>query len=97
VANQAKEENASKVQELFIMQNDYPAGVSALICCFQIRNTDFCFLQAVHESKKNVEVKTGPFASFNDRKNATAFQKVNCSSEYCYVWLPLSEAADTRH
>jgi hypothetical protein len=41
----AKEKNAAKVQELFEARNEYPAEVSALICCFQIVNTD-CFLSA---------------------------------------------------
>jgi hypothetical protein len=39
---EVKEKNAAKVQELFKMQNDHPAEVIALICCFQIQNTDFC-------------------------------------------------------
>jgi hypothetical protein len=60
------EKNAAKVQELFETHNDYPAEVSALICCFQIVNTDFFFLQAASEIKKQVELKMGPFATFND-------------------------------
>ena len=34
----AKEKNAAKVQELLNTHNDYPAEVSALICCLQIGN-----------------------------------------------------------
>jgi hypothetical protein len=64
--NRAKEKNAAKVQELFETHNDYPAEVSALICCFQIVNTDFFFLQAASEIKKQVELKMVPFATFND-------------------------------
>ena len=64
--NRAKEKNAAKVQELFETHNDYPAEVSALICCFQIVDTDFFFLQAASEIKKQVELKMGPFATFND-------------------------------
>jgi hypothetical protein len=63
---ETKEKNVAKVQELFKMHNNYPAEVSALICCFQIVNTDFFFLQAAYEIKKQVEVKIGPFATFND-------------------------------
>ncbi len=62
----AKEKNAVKVQELFETHNDYPAEVSALICCFQIVKTDFFFLHAAPEIKKQVELKMGPFATFND-------------------------------
>jgi hypothetical protein len=40
----AKEKNAAKEQELFKTQNNYPAEVSALICCLQFRNTDCCFV-----------------------------------------------------
>ncbi len=50
----AKEKNAAHVQELFDTKNDYPAQVSAFICCLQIRNTDVCFLQAAVEMKKLV-------------------------------------------
>jgi hypothetical protein len=64
--NRAKGKNAAKVQELFETHNDYPAEVSALICCFQIVDTDFFFLQAASEIKKQVELKMGPFATFND-------------------------------
>ncbi len=71
----AKEKNAAKVQELFETHNDYPAEVSALICCFQIVNTDFFFQQAAPAMKKQVEVKMGPFATFNDRRIAIATQK----------------------
>jgi hypothetical protein len=46
------------VQELFKTQNDYPAEVSALICCFQIVNTDFCFLQAAPEIKEQIDACT---------------------------------------
>ncbi len=44
-----KENNAEKVQELFKTKNSYPAEVSALMCCFQIVNTAFYFLQAAPE------------------------------------------------
>jgi hypothetical protein len=71
----AKEKNAVIVQVLFKTQNDYPAEGSALICCLRIRNTDFCILQAAHESKKKVVVNMGPFAAFNDRKITIAIQK----------------------
>jgi hypothetical protein len=70
-----KEKNAAKVQELFKMKNDHPAEVSALICCFQIVNTEFYFLQAAPEIKPIVEVKMGPFASFNEWSVASAIQK----------------------
>jgi hypothetical protein len=50
----AKEKNAAKVQELLKTKNDYPDEVSAFICCLQIRNTDFCLLQAAPESKKKL-------------------------------------------
>ncbi len=70
-----KEKNAAKVQELFKTKNDYPAEVSALICCFQIVNTEFYFLQAAPEIKPIVEVKMGPFASFNEQSVASAIQK----------------------
>jgi hypothetical protein len=51
---EAKERNhdPAKVQEFFKMQIDYPAEVSALICCFQIVNTDFCFLWAAPVIKR---------------------------------------------
>ena len=32
------EKNAAKVQELLNTHNDYPAEVSALICCLEIGN-----------------------------------------------------------
>ncbi len=64
-----------KVQEFFKTQNNYPAEVSALICCFQIVNTEFCFLQAASVIKQKGEVKMGPFASFNEQSVATAIQK----------------------
>ncbi len=44
-----KDNNAEKVQEIFKMKSNYPAEVSALICCFQIVNTEFYFLQAAPE------------------------------------------------
>jgi len=71
--NRAKEKNAAKVQELFETHNDYPAEVSALICCFQIVSTDFFFLQAAPEIKKQVELKMGPFTTFNDTYSALSY------------------------
>ncbi len=70
-----KKKNAAKMQELFKAQNDYPAEVSALICCFRTVNTDFCFLQASPEIKPKVEVKMGTFASFNEQSVASVIQK----------------------
>ncbi len=43
----AKEKNAAKVQELLNTHNDYPAEVSALICCLPIGNSDFCLIFAL--------------------------------------------------
>jgi hypothetical protein len=87
----AKKLNAAKVQELKT-HNEYPAEVSALICHFQIQNTDFCFLQAAPEIKKQVEGKMGPFAIFNERNVATAIQKsfVQWSiAMFCYSFQKL--------
>jgi hypothetical protein len=50
----AREKNAAKVQELVKKQKDNPAEVSALICCFQIRNTDFCFCRLLMKSRKKL-------------------------------------------
>ncbi len=52
--NRAKEKNAAKVQELFEMHNDYPAKVSALICCFQIVNTIFSFCRLLLKSRNKL-------------------------------------------
>ncbi len=71
----AKEKNAAKVQEHFKTHNDYPAEVSAYNFCFRTVNTEFCFLQAAPEIKPKVEVKMGPFASFNEQNVSSAIQK----------------------
>ncbi len=44
----------AKAKELFEMHNDYPAEVSALICCFQIVNTDFFFCRLLLKSRNKL-------------------------------------------
>jgi hypothetical protein len=50
-------------------------------------NTDVLFLQDALESKKKVEVKYGPFASYTERKVATAIQKYMVLWSIAMFWL----------
>jgi hypothetical protein len=47
--SRGKGKECCKSAGTFKTQNNYPAEVSALICFFQIRNTDFCFQSRFQE------------------------------------------------